>query len=51
MDDVGGVSDELAGKGLARLNGPEDRPWGMRSAAFQDPDGYVWSIATDLDWA
>jgi catechol 2,3-dioxygenase-like lactoylglutathione lyase family enzyme len=39
---------ELTGKGVALLNGPEDRAWGMRTANFQDPDGYVWEIATEL---
>ncbi len=48
VDDVDAVCAELAGKGVALLNGPEDRPWGMRTANFQDPDGYVWEIATEL---
>jgi len=48
VDDVDAVCAELAGKGIALLNGPEDRPWGMRTANFQDPDGYVWEIATEL---
>jgi len=46
--DVDAVCAELAGKGIALLNGPEDRSWGMRTANFQDPDGYVWEIATEL---
>jgi uncharacterized glyoxalase superfamily protein PhnB len=24
------------------------RTWGMRTANFQDPDGYVWELATEL---
>ena len=48
VDDVDAVCAELAGKGVALLNGPEDRAWGMRTANFQDPDGYVWEIATEL---
>jgi catechol 2,3-dioxygenase-like lactoylglutathione lyase family enzyme len=48
VDDVDAVCEELAGKGVALLNGPEDRAWGMRTANFQDPDGYVWEIATEL---
>jgi catechol 2,3-dioxygenase-like lactoylglutathione lyase family enzyme len=48
VDDVDAVCAELAGKGVALLNGPEDRSWGMRTANFQDPDGYVWEIATEL---
>jgi uncharacterized glyoxalase superfamily protein PhnB len=27
------------------LNGPMDRPWGIRTAAFADPAGHVWEIA------
>jgi catechol 2,3-dioxygenase-like lactoylglutathione lyase family enzyme len=48
VDDVDAVCAELAGKGVALLNGPQDRSWGMRTANFQDPDGYVWEIATEL---
>ena len=46
--DVDGVCAELTGKGVELLNGPEDRDWGMRTANFQDPDGYVWEIATPI---
>jgi catechol 2,3-dioxygenase-like lactoylglutathione lyase family enzyme len=48
VDDVDAVCEELKAKGIGLLNGPEDRPWGMRTANFQDPDGYVWEIATEL---
>jgi catechol 2,3-dioxygenase-like lactoylglutathione lyase family enzyme len=48
VDDVDAVCAELTGKGVALLNGPQDRPWGMRTANFQDPDGYVWEIATPV---
>jgi lactoylglutathione lyase len=48
VDDVDAVCDELTGKGVALVNGPEDRSWGMRTANFQDPDGYVWEIATPM---
>ena len=48
VDDVDAVCAELTEKGVTLLNGPEDRPWGMRTANFQDPDGYVWEIATEL---
>ena len=48
VDDVDAVCAELKEKGVALLNGPEDRSWGMRTANFQDPDGYVWEIATEL---
>lgn len=48
VDDVDAVCAELKHKGVSLLNGPEDRSWGMRTANFQDPDGYVWEIATEL---
>ncbi len=39
---------ELARYGVVLLNGPVDRPWGRRTAAFCDPAGNVWEIAQDL---
>jgi len=48
VDDVNAVCAELTGKGIPLLNGPQDREWGMRTANFQDPDGYVWEIATPV---
>jgi catechol 2,3-dioxygenase-like lactoylglutathione lyase family enzyme len=48
VDNVDAVCAELIGKGIALLNGPQDRDWGMRTANVQDPDGYVWEIATEL---
>jgi len=27
------------------LNGPIDRPWGIRTASFRDPGGHIWEIA------
>jgi len=45
VDDVDATCAELGGRGVSLLNGPVDRPWGIRTASFQDPDGYVWEIA------
>jgi catechol 2,3-dioxygenase-like lactoylglutathione lyase family enzyme len=45
VDDVDPVCLELANKGIDLLNGPMDRPWGIRTASFIDPDGYIWEIA------
>ncbi len=39
---------ELVRHGVALLNGPIDRPWGRRTAAFRDPAGNVWEIAQTL---
>ena len=45
VDDVDATCDELRARGVELLNGPMDRPWGVRTAAFSDPDGHVWEIA------
>ena len=37
-----------AAAGVPLLNGPMDRPWGVRTATFQDPDGHVWEVAQQL---
>ncbi|MER6007367.1 VOC family protein [Nonomuraea angiospora] len=46
--DVDGVCAELEQHGVRLLNGPVDRPWGRRTAAFTDPDGNVWEVAQTL---
>ena len=46
--DVDSVCADLARHGVALLNGPVDRPWGRRTAAFADPDGPVWEVAQEL---
>lgn len=48
VDDVNAVCDELKPRGVTLLNGPVDRPWGVRTAAFMDPAGHVWEIAEQL---
>ena len=45
VDDVDAMCDTLRGKGVEILNGPIDRPWGIRTASFRDPGGHVWEIA------
>lgn len=45
VDDVDATVAELTERGVTLLNGPTDRPWGVRTAAFADPDGHVWEIA------
>ena len=45
VDDVDGMCAELAKRGVELLNGPMDRPWGIRTAAFRDPGGHIWEIA------
>jgi catechol 2,3-dioxygenase-like lactoylglutathione lyase family enzyme len=48
VKDADAVCVDLAERGVSIVNGPLVRPWGMRTAAFQDPDGYIWEIAADL---
>jgi catechol 2,3-dioxygenase-like lactoylglutathione lyase family enzyme len=43
--DVDAVCEELQRRGVQLLNGPMDRPWGIRTASFQDPAGHIWEIA------
>ena len=48
VDDVDAICGELAKRGVHLLNGPMDRPWGIRTASFADPGGHIWEIAQDL---
>jgi catechol 2,3-dioxygenase-like lactoylglutathione lyase family enzyme len=48
VDDADAVCAELTDRGVAFLNGPMDRDWGMRTAAFADPAGHTWEIAQEL---
>jgi catechol 2,3-dioxygenase-like lactoylglutathione lyase family enzyme len=48
VDDVDALCGQLARRGVALLNGPLDRPWGIRTAAFRDPGGHVWEIGHAL---
>jgi lactoylglutathione lyase len=48
VDDADAVSEELASRGVTLLNGPMNREWGMRTAAFTDPDGHIWEVAQEL---
>lgn len=48
VDDVDAACTDLLNKGVALLNGPMDRRWGIRTASFCDPDGHIWEIAAPL---
>jgi catechol 2,3-dioxygenase-like lactoylglutathione lyase family enzyme len=43
--DVDATCAELTRRGAELLNGPMDRPWGIRTASFRDPGGHIWEIA------
>jgi lactoylglutathione lyase len=45
VDDVDAVCADLIARGVELLNGPMDRPWGIRTASFMDPGGHIWEIA------
>ncbi len=45
VDDVDAMCAELTARGVTLLNGPMDRPWGIRTASFMDPGGHIWEIA------
>ncbi len=48
VDDADAACAELRQRGVDLLNGPIDREWGVRTAAFSDPDGHVWELAQKL---
>jgi catechol 2,3-dioxygenase-like lactoylglutathione lyase family enzyme len=48
VDNVDAACAQLDTLGIRLLNGPVNRPWGRRTAAFADPSGHVWEIAEQL---
>jgi lactoylglutathione lyase len=48
VNDTDAVCEDLARRGVELLNGPIDRPWGLRTAAFADPDGHIWEVAAKI---
>ncbi|MGN6606343.1 MAG: VOC family protein, partial [Jatrophihabitans sp.] len=45
VGDVDAVCARLQQRGVDLLNGPIDRPWGVRTASFRAPGGHVWEVA------
>lgn len=45
VEDVDALCAKLVSHGVELLNGPMDRPWGLRTASFRDPGGHIWEIA------
>jgi catechol 2,3-dioxygenase-like lactoylglutathione lyase family enzyme len=45
VDNVDAMCAELTARGVELLNGPMDRTWGVRTASFVNPDGYIWENA------
>jgi lactoylglutathione lyase len=48
VDDADAACSDLAKRGVELINGPVNRGWGMRTAAFSDPDGHIWEVAEEL---
>ena len=49
--DVDDAVSTAASAGGTVLNGPSSLEWGMYHAHVADPDGHVWEIAHNPDWA
>ena len=49
VENVDVMCGQLAERGVTLLNGPMDRPWGVRTASFRDPGGHIWEIAHNLN--
>jgi len=45
VEDVDEMCTKLKARRVILINGPMDRPWGIRTASFADPGGNVWEIA------
>jgi len=48
VQDTDAVCEQLVARGVELLNGPIDREWGLRTAAFTDPDGHIWEVAAKI---
>ncbi len=42
--DVDAVLNQAQSAGGTVLGQPRDRPWGIYSGYFRDPDGHLWEI-------
>lgn len=48
VEDVDAVCALLVERGARLVNGPIDRPWGVRTACFMDPAGHAWEVAAPI---
>jgi catechol 2,3-dioxygenase-like lactoylglutathione lyase family enzyme len=42
--DVDALLAQAEAAGATLTNGPHDRPWGIYSGYFRDPDGHLWEV-------
>jgi catechol 2,3-dioxygenase-like lactoylglutathione lyase family enzyme len=47
VEDIDALCARLAERGVEFINGPVDRPWGVRTACFADPGGHIWELAEE----
>lgn len=47
-DDVDGFYANAIDRGAESIDPPRDMFWGDRACTLRDPDGYVWSFATNV---
>jgi catechol 2,3-dioxygenase-like lactoylglutathione lyase family enzyme len=45
VEDVDAEIARIRALGIDFVNGPLDRPWGIRTALVADPDGHLWEFA------
>ncbi len=48
VEDVDATCAELIKRGVRLINGPMDRPWGIRTASFADPAGTFGKLLNNL---
>lgn len=48
VKNVDSVCERLQQHKVKLLNGPINRPWGRRTAAFTDPAGNAWEVAQEI---
>ena len=48
VDDVDAFHVALVGRGVPVEEGPQDRPWGLRTFHVADPNGYEWEFTQEI---
>lgn len=49
VENVDEVAADLEKRGVTLRSGPADLAWGIRTATFADPAGYIWEVSQDSD--
>ena len=50
-DEVDAILAQAEAAGATRTDPPHDRPWGIYSGYFRDPDGHLWEIIWNPEMA